>query len=68
MSKNVAEEFNELVSKSGMRKREIAKRLDITPPYLWTICVGKNKPSNELYERMIALRDRLKQSGLLEIA
>jgi hypothetical protein len=66
MDESVFKELMLLLEKSGMTKTSAAKRLGITGPYFWNICAGKQKPGVELYGRMVALRDRLKRSGLSE--
>jgi predicted transcriptional regulator len=68
MDERIYPELQALIVKSGMTKTAAAKKLGITSQHFWNVCAGKTRPSEELYARMKAFRDKLKSSGLLEIA
>ena len=68
MDESLYREVIKLVLASGLTKTAAAKKLGITPQHFGQVCAGRTKPSAELHARIIALRDKLKSSGLLEIA
>lgn len=62
----VVEEFKNLIAESGISQKSIAaKHLDITPQYLSQVLNGECEPSDKLLKKIIKLRDKLKNSGLI---
>lgn len=59
-------EVKELIEQAGISQRKVAKQhLDITAPHLSAVLNGLQPLSKKLRKKMLTLRDRLINSGLV---